>query len=417
MNRLIVYLIVFTVGAAITLTIINNPEPLLNNGDEAFEFDSTLVEVIKVDESPDEPDESEDAVVAKTGADKDEDKEIEPAESSSEQDESREQGVIESAPETEAEGNDSSSSNEADTGPQTPVVTGDCQSMIDASPFYWESEMQAARKENELRASGNDDDADLLQAISCTPQATWILGDNQGVAGGKVERAVGKANGKIPVFVIYNAPQHSSLAWGTGIGNGDAYLAWVATIADKIGNSDAWIIIEPDAIPLSHNLSPANREIRHAEIRGAVELFKEEAPNARIYLDAGHNVWKIADRMSEYLDAAGIDKADGFSLNVSNYQLLSDEINYGKEISDLTGGKHYIIDTSRNGNGPAGPYDWCNASGRAIGRAPTTDTDNSLIDAFLWIKLPGESDGMCNGGPPPGRFWLDYALDLIREAA
>lgn len=35
----------------------------------------------------------------------------------------------------------------------------------------------------------------------------------------------------------------------------------------------------------------------------------------------------------------------------------------------------------------------------------------------MWIKPPGESDGSCNGGPTPGKFWLDYALDLIKEAA
>jgi len=352
---------------------------------------------------PDEPEEAPvSEAVLNTNTEMKENKEIE---------------LTESAPETEEEKNDLNKPVVADTVIQTSVAVGSCQSMIDNSPFYWESEMQAVRKENELRASDSDDDADLLQSISCTPQAIWILGDNQEIADGKVNRAVKEANGKIPVFVIYNAPQHSSLTWGTGIGNGDAYLAWITTIADGIGESDAWIVMEPDAIPLSHNLSSADRDKRHAEIRGAVEIFKGRAPNTRIYLDAGHNAWKLADRVSEYLDASGLDEADGFSLNVSNYQSLSDEVAYGKKISDLTGGKHYIIDTSRNGNGPAGLYDWCNASGRAIGRTPTTDTDNSLVDAFVWVKLPGESDGACNGGPPPGKFWLDYALDLIREAA
>lgn len=418
MNKLIVYLIVFSVGAVITVTIVMNPEPLLNNGGAVVETDNVPVEIIEVNELADEPDEesvSEAVLNADTGTKGN--KEIEPDESASEEDEPRQQEIGESTPETEAEENDSSNPVGADTETQTPTAAGSCQSMIDNSPFYWESEMQAVRKENELRASNSDDDADLLQSISCTPQAIWILGDNQEIAQGKVERAVEESNGKIPVFVIYNAPQHSSLIWGTGVGNGDAYLAWITTIADSIGESDAWIVMEPDAIPLSHNLSSVSRKMRHAEIRGAVEIFKDRAPNARVYLDAGHNVWKLADRVSEYLDASGLDKADGFSLNVSNYQSLSDEVAYGKKISDLTGGKHYIIDTSRNGNGPAGPYDWCNASGRAIGEAPTTNTNNSLVDAFVWVKLPGESDGTCNGGPSPGKFWLDYAIDLIREAA
>jgi endoglucanase len=69
-----------------------------------------------------------------------------------------------------------------------------------------------------------------------------------------------------------------------------------------------------------------------------------------------------------------------------------------------------VIDTSRNGQGPwvapSGVYsdaeDWCNPPGRGLGIAPTTASSNPLIDAYLWIKVPGESDGQCyrgTGGP------------------
>src|SRR5207244_11557401 len=58
-----------------------------------------------------------------------------------------------------------------------------------------------------------------------------------------------------------------------------------------------------------------------------------------------------------------------------------------------------FIDTSRNGNGPAdGELYWCNPSGRALGVAPTTATGNGHIDAFLWVKRPGDSDGSCGRG-------------------
>ena len=35
------------------------------------------------------------------------------------------------------------------------------------------------------------------------------------------------------------------------------------------------------------------------------------------------------------------------------------------------------------------------------------------LDAYLWVKAPGESDGTCNGGPYAGAWWPDYALRLM----
>jgi endoglucanase len=77
-----------------------------------------------------------------------------------------------------------------------------------------------------------------------------------------------------------------------------------------------------------------------------------------------------------------------------------------------------VIDTSRNGNGPApsgpaGNEHWCNPAGRKLGDLPTTTTGVPLADAYLWIKRPGESDGACgNDAPPAGQWFPDYALAL-----
>ena len=81
------------------------------------------------------------------------------------------------------------------------------------------------------------------------------------------------------------------------------------------------------------------------------------------------------------------------------------------------GGKHFVVDTSRNGLGPTPDGQWCNPPGRALGAAPTLETGDPAADAFLWIKRPGESDGACNGGPSAGTWWADYALGLARRAA
>lgn len=70
-----------------------------------------------------------------------------------------------------------------------------------------------------------------------------------------------------------------------------------------------------------------------------------------------------------------------------------------------------MIDTSRNGNGAPADGEWCDPDGRKLGRAPTTNTGEARIDAYLWVKLPGESDG-CKG--TPGTFTASYAYDLAR---
>jgi endoglucanase len=101
--------------------------------------------------------------------------------------------------------------------------------------------------------------------------------------------------------------------------------------------------------------------------------------------------------------------------------------------------RHFVIDTSRNGLGawtpPPGKYTgdpeaWCNAPGRGLGPRPTADTGVPLVDAYLWLKIPGESDGSCTrntGGtidpeygivdPPAGVWWPDQAHTLARNAA
>jgi endoglucanase len=121
--------------------------------------------------------------------------------------------------------------------------------------------------------------------------------------------------------------------------------------------------------------------------------------------------------MAKRLKAAGIAGADGFALNTSNYVGTEENIAYGKELSALVGGKHFIVDTGRNGNGPNDANEWCNPDGRALGHPPTVSTGEPLADAFLWVKPPGESDGTCNGGPRAGEWWSEYALGLARRAA
>ena len=44
--------------------------------------------------------------------------------------------------------------------------------------------------------------------------------------------------------------------------------------------------------------------------------------------------------------------------------------------------------------------DWCNIKGAGFGTRPTTSTPDSLIDAIVWVKPGGESDGTSNSSSP-----------------
>jgi endoglucanase len=169
--------------------------------------------------------------------------------------------------------------------------------------------------------------------------------------------------------------------------------------------------LEPDALAAMDCLSAADQRTRVDLLRYAVDALTAD-PNAKVYLDAGNPTWQPASTMASRLTDVGLSRVAGFSLNVSNFFFDADNVSYGSKISALTGGKHFIIDSGRNGLGPTSDLQWCNPDGRAIGRRPTTSTGNALVDAYLWVKTPGESDGACNGAPAAGKWMPEYALGL-----
>jgi endoglucanase len=134
-----------------------------------------------------------------------------------------------------------------------------------------------------------------------------------------------------------------------------------------------------------------------------------------VYLDAGHEgAVPVAD-MAQRLTAAGVANAAGFALNVANYLPTDLNTDYGNQISALINNKHFVIDTSRNGLG-GDPSQWCNVPNQALG-AISQGLSSGLVDAYLWVQNPGESDGSCNGGPSAGTFWLQQACGLADRAA
>ena len=273
-----------------------------------------------------------------------------------------------------------------------------------------------ARRQADAWARSRPRDAALMRLIADQPQAIW-LGDWNRDIGGEVDRrmdAITRA-GALPVFVAYNIPHRDCGQYSAGgARGGDDYRRWILGFARGLANRAAVVILEPDALPSLDCLPARFQDERYVLLRDAVQVLK--GAGAAVYVDAGNANWKQPPVMAERLRRAGIERADGFSLNVSNFHGLQVNLSYGERLSRLVGGKHFVIDTSRNGRGAQVEREWCNAPNQALGRAPTTRTGYPLADAFLWVKTPGQSDGTCNGGPRAGEWWAAYALELSRAA-
>ena len=251
-------------------------------------------------------------------------------------------------------------------------------------------------------------------AIGDQPAAIWLLPEQHDASGvgGYVRGIVDDArrSGSWPVFVVYGVPQRDCQAQQSAGGTADdaAYRAWVKAIAGAL-TAQAVVVLEPDALALASTCG--DRDARVAQLHEAVGLL---APTgAVVYLDAGHSDWVAPETMAQLLRDAGVDEVRGFASNVSNFETTDAERAYDDRISAALGDAHYVIDTSRNGNGPAADQAWCNPPGRGLGDRPRVVEDGTRLDATLWIKEPGESDGSCNGGPIAGRWWPDGAKALI----
>jgi endoglucanase len=268
-----------------------------------------------------------------------------------------------------------------------------------------------------MRAAQSDPSNSQLAAVANTPQAYWM--DNRSTPSVDAKYiADAQAAGTMPILALYGIPHRDcgSFAAG-GFGSADAYRGWIDGVAGAIGSGPAAIILEPDALAMADCLSAGQRQERMDLIRYAVDTLTRN-PASAVYIDGGHSRWVSADKMAGMLNDVGISKARGFSLNTANFFATGEEMGYGDAISGQTGGAHYVIDTGRNGAGPAdGDMYWCNPSGRALGVRPTTDTGNGNVDAFLWVKRPGESDGSCGRGDPgAGSFMPQNAVSLARNA-
>lgn len=255
-----------------------------------------------------------------------------------------------------------------------------------------------------------------LQRIAGQPQAVW-LGDeaaSPGATVAQVQAAAARA-ARTPVFTLYALPDRDCGGQSAGGLSPAGYLAWVRDVARGIGGRPPVVVLEPDALAQLPCLPADAQATRLALLRDAVTVLTRAG--ALVYLDAGHAGWVPPATMAARLAAAGVDRARGVALNVSSFATTRASVQYAHSLAVRLPGLHAVIDTSRNGAGPAADEAWCNPPGRALGPVPRPALD-PVVDALLWIKRPGESDGSCGRGEPPaGTFWPAYAEQLAGHGA
>ncbi|GLW64105.1 glucanase [Actinomadura rubrobrunea] len=358
--------------------------------------------------------------------------------------------------------------------------------------FYVERDTNAGRQAKIWEREGRTEDAAYMRALSRIPQAVWFTEGTPDEVREKVRATMRDAARQraVPVLVAYYVPGRDCSQYSAGGAPSEqAYREWIDAFAQGVGHGKAVVIVEPDGLALLSSEPWCNEggggstgepedmalvEQRFREINYAVDAFAR-LPRTAVYIDAGHSAWQpINDYDAGYgeprdqlgivsrLLKGGVAKADGFFLNVSNFRTDDELVSYGTDVAKCirfrqrTGAAscssddlaaepadpraltHFVLDTSRNGRGPwtappgkyPDPEEWCNPPGRGLGERPTTRTGNELVDAFLWVKRPGESDGQCTRGtggpvdpeygavdPPAGQWWPEYALGLAREAS
>jgi len=288
------------------------------------------------------------------------------------------------------------------------------QNSVVAEVFYADPDSNAA-----IWVRNNSSDwrmTAIRDNIVKQPAGKWF-----GNWSGNIITAVGNYVGaaaildQTPILVAYNMPgrdcnQHSR----GGAKSIEDYKQWISAFATAVETRKAVIILEPDALAQLDCLLIEDKVARLEMLRYAVNQFKQQTPKALIYLDAGHSAWLSASVAASRLLQAGIMDAHGFSLNVSNFKTTADNIRYGNAVNAALNQqlgiiKPFVIDTSRNGNGPDGSK-WCDPIGRKLGTKSKENSTGEQPEMTLWIKNPGNADGCA---APAGTFVPHIAYDLI----
>ena len=281
--------------------------------------------------------------------------------------------------------------------------------------LYVDAVGPAAQQAKAWRSS-RPTEAASMTFLAKRPTARW-LGDwtpNPQPAASQLASSARQAKA-VAAVVAYNIPQRDCGSYSAGgAHSAAAYQQWISLLAAGLGKGPAAVILEPDAVAGWDCLSSEGQARRAQMLRQAVATLSQR--RIAVYLDGGNANWQPASVMAARLRSSGIAQARGVAVNVSNFRSTKGSLSYVRALRRYLPGLHAVIDTSRNGLGPAANNEWCNPAGRALGASPTVSPKLAPLDALLWIKTPGESDGTCNGGPAAGVWWPEQALGLVKLA-
>ena len=333
-------------------------------------------------------------------------------------------------------------------------------------------------KEVEAAAAAAPELAATIKKVAAYPTATWLVMNSFIAKIPKVldDAAKQASEGKpiLSAFVVYNLPGRDCAAKASSgeltLENGGPerykteFIDKIAAEFAKYPKQRIVVFLEPDSLPnLVTNLTtkPCGAVEQVYKTSTAYAIQKLSAPNVSIYMDIGHAGWlgwdsnrkRAAELYAEVLkEAGGADKIRGFVTNISNYNTVNsldgkhlgpanpcpDELTYAKKLSEAFAaagvtGKKFVIDTSRNGKPTRSTWSsWCNVQAAGLGPRPQASPD-PLIDAYFWIKPPGESDGSADpksprmdpscksgdsmpGSPEAGEWFQPYFIQLVKNA-
>ena len=191
-------------------------------------------------------------------------------------------------------------------------------------------------------------DAALLTAMAATPHAVWFEASTPEEVQSAVHMTVIRATHeeRVPVLVANNIPFRDCAQYCAGgasrrggLRGLDRRLREGHRQREGGGHPRAR---QPRHHPLQHaarrlhrlaasRRSPTRRARRSRPQApppaigtrcspSAVDTIESQAPNAAVYLDGTHSAWLAVGDIAYRLAQAGIERAQGFSVNVSNYQ-------------------------------------------------------------------------------------------------
>lgn len=307
---------------------------------------------------------------------------------------------------------------------------------------------------------------DRIEALSQLPK--WL--DDAEAQSTKAKRPV------VPVIVVYDLPNRDCSAKASSgeldVENGGEaryrsdFIDPIAAELRQHPQLRIAVVLEPDSLPnvvTNTAIEKCGKSALIYQHSVAYAIAELSLPNVYLYVDAAHAGWLgwtgnrsgFAKVMKEVLDlAGGPDRIRGFATNTSNYNALDgdwglklepstptpSEYAYVKALAESMAeqgieNKGYLIDTARNGVAEARTKwgNWCNIAKAGIGERPKA-APRPLLDAYFWVKPPGESDGVADpsatrfdencrspdargDAPEAGQWFPAHLIDMVKAAA